>query len=65
MIFFHCSYEQSGIHKFEVVCICHLMNFWNVLLGHKASERGGMGREGGGKRSRGEEEENEGGKKEV
>ena len=37
-----------------------LMNFWNVLLGHKTSERGGMGREGGEKkRSRGEGEGNE------
>ena len=33
-----------------------LMNFWNVLLGHKTSERGGMAREGRGKkRSRGKE----------
>ena len=32
------------------------MNFGNVLLGHKTSERGGMGREGGGKKGVGEKE---------
>ena len=40
------------------------MNFWNVLLGHKTSERGEWGGREGEKRSRGKERGMRKGKKE-